>query len=249
MDLSLIISAFFAGLLTFLAPCTLPLAPGYLAFISGVSLAEKDLEQIKKSRRRIFLNGVFFILGFSLVFISLGSLFGVLGRFFIFYRPWIGRIGGIFVILFGLSLLNIFKIPFLKKGVIFQPKIFSKNSFLTSFIFGAAFSSGWTPCVGPILGAILVLATTSATALKGALLLAIFSAGLAVPFILLSLLVSSSFKFIPKISKYLNIFSTIGGFFLIFLGVLLLTDNMAWFVAWTYYLLRFIQYDKIINYL
>lgn len=268
MELSFLISAFFAGVLMFLAPCTLPFIPGYLAFLSGVSLKENAANT--KVRFKIFLNGLFFVLGFSLIFISLGSLFGFLGKFLVYYKPWINKIGGIFVIIFGLSIINkrgsgIYKIPL--------SRLLPKNSFLSSFIFGATFSSGWTPCVGPILGTILILATTQASALKGGLLLIIFTLGFSIPFLILSLGFAKASDFIPtpgisqleyqgemiknrgvwgfihKFSKYLNAISVISGIFLIILGILLLTNNMAVFIAWAYYLMRFTPYEKLINYL
>lgn len=235
MELSFLISAFFAGVLMFLAPCTLPFIPGYLAFLSGVSLKENAANT--KVRFKIFLNGLFFVLGFSLIFISLGSLFGFLGKFLVYYKPWISSISGIFIILFGLSMTGILKFSYFQNIILFKPRIF-KNSFLTSFIFGAAFSSGWTPCVGPILGTILILATTETSALKGGLLLIIFTLGFSIPFLILSFAFAKSFNFIRKFSKYLNAISVASGIFLIILGILLLTNNMATFVAWAYYLMR-----------
>lgn len=251
MELPLFISAFLAGILTFLAPCTLPLVPGYLGFISGTTLDDlKDPAKSRQARRKIFLNGLFFMAGFSAVFVSLGALFGFFGSALVPYRLWLGRIGGIFVIIFGLFMLNILKLPFFAREAKFRtPALFERGKPSNSFILGSAFAFGWTPCVGPILGSILLLATTSATALQGGLLLAVFSAGLAVPFLLIAAGIGSAAKFIGKISGFLNVVSVIGGIFLIFLGVLLLTGNMALLISWGYRLFRFIEYDRLLDYL
>lgn len=251
MEYSLIISSFIAGLLTFLAPCTLPLVPGYLGFISGTSLEDlKDPGKSKRARWKIFLNGVFFMVGFSAVFILLGTLAGFVGQALVPYRLWLARIGGIFVIIFGLFMLNVLKIPFLmSEKQLKAPGFFERGKSLNSFILGSAFAFGWTPCVGPILGSILLLASTTATALQGALMLSVFSLGLAIPFLLIALGIGHASQYLNKISQYLNAVSIIGGVFLIFLGVLLLTNNMVLLISWGYQLFRFINYDRLLDYL
>ena len=251
MDLTLIIPAFIAGILTFLAPCTLPLIPGYLGFISGASIEDlKDPTKVKKARWKIFLNGLFFIVGFSLVFIILGTLAGFAGAALAKYQIWLTRIGGVFVIIFGLLMLNVFKIPFFAKEMKFKaPTVFKLGKPVNSLILGSAFGFGWTPCVGPILGTILLLASTSATAFQGAALLSIFSLGLAIPFLLIALGIGSASQYIEKISKYLNAISVIGGVFLVLLGILLLTNNMGLLIAWGFRWLRFINYDSLLDYL
>lgn len=252
MDFSLIVPAFIAGILTFLAPCTLPLVPGYLGFISGSSLDDlKDPEKAKKARWKIFLNGFFFMLGFSAVFIILGTLVGFIGAALLVpYRLWLGRIGGIFVIIFGLFMLNVLKIPFLTREKQWKvPALFERGKPINSFILGSAFAFGWTPCVGPILGSILLLASTSTSALQGALMLTIFSAGLAVPFLLIAIGIGSASRNIQNISKYLNAVSIVGGVFLIFLGVLLVSGNIGLLISYGYRLLQFINYDRLLDYL
>lgn len=251
MDFTLVIPAFIAGILTFLAPCTLPLVPAYLGFISGVSA--KDLQDplaAKQAKRKIFLNGLFFILGFSAVFIILGSIAGFFGQLLFGYRIWLSRIGGIFVILFGLFMLNVVKIPFLSKEMqIKTPTLFQKGRATNSFVLGATFGLGWTPCVGPILGSILTLAAASTTAFQGAFLLAVFSLGLAVPFLVIAAGFSSASMHIAKLGKYLNIISIIGGLFLIFLGILLLTNKLGIWIAYFYQWFNFINYDRLLDYL
>lgn len=252
MDFSLIVPAFIAGILTFLAPCTLPLVPGYLGFISGSSLEDlKDPEKSKKARWKIFLNGFFFMLGFSAVFIIMGTLVGFVGATLLApYRLLLGRIGGVFVIIFGLFMLSALKIPFLmKEKQLKAPALFKQGKPANSFILGSAFAFGWTPCVGPILGSVLLLASTSTTALQGGLMLTVFSSGLAVPFLLIAAGIGSASAYITKLSKYLNIISIIGGIFLIFLGILLFTNKLGIWIAYFYQFFGFINYESLLDYL
>lgn len=251
MDLALIIPAFIAGLLTFLAPCTLPLVPAYLGFISGVDTAAlANPETAKGARRRIFWNGVAFIVGFSLIFIIFGTLAGLLGQALVPYRIWLARIGGGLIILFGLYMLGAFKIPLLSgehRLPLFKWLRLGKPS--SSLFIGGTFALGWTPCVGPILGSILLLAGTSTTALQGGLLLAVFSLGLAVPFLAIALGFSRATAFIGAATKYLKWVSVVGGVFLILLGGLLVTDNFGLTIQYGYQLLEFINYDGLLDYL
>jgi len=252
MDVSLVISAFIAGLLMFLAPCTLPLVPGYLGFISGVSSQDlKDPLRSGRAKRRIFLNGLFFMVGFSTVFILMGTLIGFVGASFLApYRWWLGRIGGVFVIIFGLFMLDIFKPTFFLGGSPWRTfAIFERERTLNSLILGSAFAFGWTPCVGPILGTILLLASTSATAFQGAFMLSVFSLGLAFPFLLIAAGVDSAARYIEIFSKYFKWISAVGGLFLILLGTLLVTGNSGLLIAWGYKVFRFIEYEKLLNYL
>ncbi len=252
MHISLIIPSFIAGLLTFLAPCTLPLVPGYLGFISGASLEDlKDPSKSAGARWKIFLNGLFFIVGFSAVFVILGTLVGFVGATVLApYRIWLGRIGGIFVIIFGLFMLHVIKIPFLtRERQLAVPPIFERGKALNSLILGSAFAFGWTPCVGPILGSILLLASTSTTAFQGALLLTVFSTGLALPFLAIALGIGGASRYVENISRYLNAVSVVGGIFLIFLGMLLVTGNVALLISWGYRIFDFVNYDRLLDYL
>lgn len=250
MNYDLIIPAFIAGILTFLAPCTLPLVPGYLSFISGVSSADlQDPLKASTARRRVFYNGLLYVLGFSAVFILLGSLFGLGGAALVKYRIWLSRIGGTFVIFFGLYMLGILKFRFLN---FLQTEKSLGSSWLkpgrpaSSFLFGSAFAFGWSPCVGPILGTVLLLASSSATIGTGAFLLMIFSLGLAVPFLLIAAGVGSIGGRLSFVSRYLNL---VGGLFLIFLGILLITDKFAFWLSYAYRLFEFIDYGKLLDYL
>lgn len=248
IDAALIVPAFVAGLLTFLAPCTLPLVPAYFAFISGVPASDlQDEMATRKIRMKVFGNGVLFVLGFSVVFIALGVVAGLLGIAFAPYQVWLSRIGGVLVIAFGLFMLGALKVPFLNRE--FKVRGSSAGGPLKSFVLGASFSLGWTPCVGPILGSILILAGASGTALQGALLLAVFSLGLAVPFLVLAYGIGSAEGYIARLTPLLNIITLVGGVFLVGLGILLITDGMSLFIAQSYRLLQFLHYDALINYL
>lgn len=250
MDTSLIIPAFIAGILTFVAPCTLPLVPGYLSFISGVSI--KDLQNPQTSglaRRKIFYNGLLYTIGFSAVFIILGSIFSLGGLALIKYRVLLARIGGVFVIIFGLYMLGALNFRLFR---FLNTEARVKNSWLkpgnpvSSFLFGSVFAFGWTPCVGPILGSILLLASTSSTIGQGAFLLGVFSLGLAIPFLLIAAGIGSVSGWLLKASRYLNI---VGGLFLIFLGILLATDNFSFWLSYAYQLFNFINYERILDFL
>ncbi|MBI1971310.1 MAG: sulfite exporter TauE/SafE family protein [Candidatus Wildermuthbacteria bacterium] len=238
----LIIPAFVAGILTFLAPCTLPLVPGYLAFISGTAVDKK----------RIFLNGLLYVIGFSGVFIILGSLVGLGGALLFQYRGVATQIGGVFVILFGLFLLfpNVpaFR-PLLAERRVPFVKNLQPGRPVSSFLFGSAFAFGWTPCVGPILGAVLTLAAFSGTLVQGAFLLLVFSLGLAVPFLTVALAVGWASTFFTKIERYLHYASISGGLFLILLGGFMATNNFGLWIAWFYRVFNFINYDALLKYL
>jgi cytochrome c-type biogenesis protein len=248
----LIIPSFIAGMLTILAPCTLPLVPAYIGFISGVSLEDlKDPQRATRARFKIFMNSCAFILGFSTVFIIFGTMAGLIGGTILApYRLWLGRIGGAFVVLFGLFMLGAPKLPFLaKERRLRVPVIFERGRPINSLILGSAFAVGWTPCVGPILGAILTLAAVSTTALQGAFLLSVFSLGLAVPFLLIAVATGSASRFVYKSEKYLNLISIAGGAFFVILGILLITDSFSLLVLYAYNLFDFINYNHLLDYL
>lgn len=249
IGIGFILSAFIAGIITFLAPCTLPLVPAYLGFISGVP--QKDLEdptKAKEVRKKIFLNGVFFTLGFSIIFILFGTLAGLVGQGLTPYRIWLTRIGGVLVIVFGLFMVGAFKIPFLQVDKRMKlPSFLKVGKPSSSFVIGSAFAFGWTPCVGPILGAILLLASTSTTAFQGAFLLTVFSIGLAIPFLLVAFGFSRATKYIKAASKYLKWVSIVGGVFLILLGLLLVTNNFNFLIQYGFQIFGFIEYDALLN--
>jgi cytochrome c-type biogenesis protein len=250
--IELVIPAFIAGLLTFLAPCTLPLVPSYLGFISGVSLTPDNLKD-DTIKKRIILNSLLYILGFSFVFVALGSIFSLGGGALAIHRLWLARVGGVFVIIFGLFMLQAIKLPGL--NFLNQTKRFNIIKKLqpgkpwSSFIFGSAFAFGWTPCVGPVLGTILLLASTTGGWAAGSILLAVFSLGLALPFFIIALTIDSTLRILPKIYKILPAISVIGGIFLIIIGILMLMNNFGLLIEWFYQIFDFINYQAIIDYL
>ena len=262
---SLVIPAFIAGIITFLAPCTLPLVPGYLSFISGSSIEDlQDRKKARKARFKIFLNGLFYVIGFSAVFILLGTLFGLGGAVFFQYRSIIAQRGGLFVILFGFFLiaaavtgitnnrLNFLKFPpFSFFAGDHQPKWtkgLKPGNPGSSLIFGGTFALGWSPCVGPILGAILTFAAASATVGQGAFLLFVFSLGLAIPFLITALAIGWASTHLARLGRYLNWVSLLGGVFLIMLGVAMATNSFALYLGLSYQLFDVlgIQYEELL---
>ncbi len=220
--------AFSAGIFSFLSPCVLPLIPSYLSFISGLSLEEIRNPQIASAvRRRVVLNALAFIFGFSLVFVSLGVSASFLGSLFLSYRSLIRILGGILVTLVGIYLTGLFKIPMLDRYLQFNLKD-KPAGYLGSILVGITFAVAWTPCVGPILGAILTLAGTSAEIEMGFLLLSTYAAGLALPFLLSAFAVNSFFQFSQSFRRYIQAVHVGGGILLIIVGVLLITDYITY---------------------
>lgn len=247
---ALIVPSFIAGMLTFLAPCTLPLVPAYLAFIGGVAPSEAlDRNASRSIRRKVLANGALFVLGFSAVFIILGVVAGLLGVLFAPYQLWLSRIGGVVVIAFGLFMLGALKIPFLDREFKLRSGANAKSGPWRSLILGASFSMGWTPCVGPILGSVLILAGTSGTALSGAALLTVFSLGLAVPFLAVAYAAGYAEAALARLAPLTRAIGVIGGLFLIGIGFLLITGSMPAFIAAAYRLLNFLHYDSLTQYL
>ncbi len=221
-----ILSAFVAGILSFISPCVLPLVPVYLGIMTRNTIYKN--EKLKSSDRvYAFLNSLLFVLGFSIVFIALGSTAAFFGKLLNNYISIIGRVGGAVLIVFGLHYVGLFKIPFLNLEKRMQMPSTLKTGYLWSFLFGIIFSFGWVPCVGMILSAILMLAGRMDTFLQGILLLVIYSAGLGLPFILTSIFISFFSNFLKKINRHLNIISIISGIFLIILGIVFLLDIMT----------------------
>jgi cytochrome c-type biogenesis protein len=211
--------AFAAGIVSFLSPCILPLVPAFISYLSGVSVSSKA------PRAKIFLNAVSFVLGFAIVFALLGVLLATaLAGASYDLRIWLSRIGGIVIIIFGIFLMGIIKVPFLEKEHKLKPRKF-RYSYVTSFIFGVAFAAGWTPCVGPALGAILTLAFVNAG--SAFYLLLAFALGIGVPFLITGLFISRASDFIRKSEKYMKPFRIIMGIVLIVLGILVFTGQLA----------------------
>lgn len=219
--------AFSAGIFSFLSPCVLPLIPSYLSFISGVSLEEMRAPQLaKRVRWRVLFNALAFICGFSLVFVSLGVSASYLGGLFFAYRSFIRILGGMFITLVGLYLMGFFKIAVLDRYLQFHLRD-KPAGYLGSVLVGITFAVAWTPCVGPILGAIFALAATTAEINRGILLLAAYAAGLALPFFLSAAAVNSFFRFSEIFRRYLRAVHIAAGILLVIVGVLLIADYMT----------------------
>ena len=211
--------AFGAGLISFLSPCVLPLIPGYISFITGNSLNEL-LESKKINIRPLIL----FTLGFSFVFIIFGATASYLGQVLLQNSETLRIIAGLIIIIFSLQLIGIININFLN----FEKKIYTKknNNIWFSFIIGMAFGFGWTPCIGPILGSILALASTEETIFKAIILLSFYSLGLAIPFILSGYLMQRFLMFSKNFKKNINLVTKGGGVILLITGVLILTNQL-----------------------
>ncbi len=244
--------AFVAGVLMFLAPCTLPLLPAYLVFISGASVNDLADPKLKnKIRARVLRNGFLYGLGFAVVFITLGLLVGVVGGALVPWRKVLIRLGGAFVIFFGLSIIipsaNIFSGLQRERRLRFAP--LRPGSAIASFLFGASFALGWTPCVGPILGGVLTFAANTASPIDGAYYLAIFSLGFGLPFMIVAYFFGSAAQYIARFEKYLRWVSLAGGILLIFLGVLMLSDNLARWTIFVYKIFGSVSYEGLLEYM
>jgi len=221
------ITALAAGLLSFLSPCVLPLIPGYISFISGASIQQlSNSEELRKVRKKVIINSLFFVLGFSVVFISLGASATAIGKILLKYLQQISVAAGILIILAGIHMTGLLKITALYREKRFQ--VMQKPvSIWGSFIIGLAFAFGWTPCIGPILAGILAVAGAQETVFQGILLLALYSLGLAVPFMITAYSITLFFKLFEKIKKHLHIIELISGILLIIIGILIITGGLS----------------------
>ena len=213
---------FIAGVISFFSPCCLPLIPGFLAYISGTTITNA-----KHARLKIFLNSLAFVLGLSLVFAALGLLLNtILADISYIAQNWLSRISGTIIIIFGLHLLGLLKIQWLEQEHKFAVKKRVSKTYITSFIFGAAFGIGWIPCVSAVLGSILALSITLPG--KSFILLLTYAVGLGMPFLFVGLFAGEATKLIKRYSFALRYFNIIVGILLLILGVLVFTNTLAW---------------------
>jgi len=219
--------ALLAGLISFISPCVLPIVPGYLSFISGVNMAElKDGERPAGLARRVGITSLFFVLGFSTVFVALGAAATMVGYYLQQYKRELGMIGGVVIIILGLHTAGILPI----KWLLYEKRAEVKTrplGLIGAYVVGLAFAFGWTPCIGPILGAILLYASQQATVSEGVLLLMAYSAGLGIPFVLSGLAINGFFAAFGRIRRHMKAVEYVSGALLVGVGLLLVTDRLA----------------------
>ena len=235
--LPLPIAAFLAGLISFLSPCVLPLVPGYVSLISGAGVEELKSAQ-GQLMRRVMVNSIGFILGFSIVFVTLGAISTEVGQMAARYKHTLSIVAGVVIIIFGLHLTGIFKI----KALYTDARLHNVKGGSTpygAFVVGFAFAFGWTPCLGPILSAILYIASQEDKVLRGILLLAVYSLGLAMPFLLTSLLMERFLKFYSRFRSHMHALEVLSGGLMIALGILLVLGRFTLISSWLSFLNRF----------
>jgi cytochrome c-type biogenesis protein len=231
--------AFFAGLVSFLSPCVLPLVPGYISIVSGSSLDQlKARDKDASLLRTVLLSSVMFIVGFSITFILLGASATWLGEVLVSRRYLLDKIAGLVLIVFGIHVLGIVKI-----NALYQDKRFHNvekpRGVVGAFVLGLAFAFGWTPCLGPILAGILTIASTKQTVTDGMLLLGVYSAGLGIPFLLTSLALNQFLSFYGRFKKHFHAVEMVSGALVIAVGVLMITGNLTRLASWFSFLNRF----------
>lgn len=220
-------AAFSAGLLSFVSPCVLPLVPSYVSYISGLTVEQlADTTQRQRFRKAIILNSLLFIAGFSVVFIAFGASASLIGQMLITYQEYIRKIGGVLIVIFGLYLLGVLNMGFLttEKRFHFRHR---PAGYAGSFLIGVAFAAGWTPCVGPVLGTILLYASTSDALANGVALLTAYSLGLGLPLFLTALGVDRFLTYFKQVRGYLWGVSAVSGVLLVVVGVMLYTNTLT----------------------
>jgi cytochrome c-type biogenesis protein len=229
-----VVAALVGGLLSFFSPCVLPLVPVYLGYISGVAVGRSS----SQARRVVVSHALVFVLGFSLIFALLGAAVGLLGQALNAALPTLTRIGGVVLVVLGLQMAGVLRIPALYSEKRWEGRLGASAGYLRSLLIGMIFAAGWTPCVGPVLTAILLLAMQTATAWRGAWLLLVFAAGLGIPFIVTGALLDVLMPRLKRVGKHAQAISVAGGILLIVMGFALVTGlftelsfalNAAWF--------------------
>jgi len=225
-DITLVV-AFAAGFLSFVSPCVLPLVPSYLIYITGLTLEELTSQTDRRRVRAIILlNALFFILGLTAVFVAFGASASLIGQLLITYQDFMRKAGGVLIVIFGLYVMGVLRLNFLmtEKRIHLQSR---PAGLIGSLLVGMAFAAGWTPCVGPILGTILMLAGTSDSMMTGVKLLSSYSLGIGLPLFAIALSVGPFIHYFKKIQHYLYGISLVSGVFLILVGVMLYTNSLA----------------------
>lgn len=232
MNLNLLV-AFSAGIVSFFAPCVIPLLPAYIAYVTGISLDDFRTKGYAPYIKKLLTSSFFYILGFSLIFTLLGTVASGIGVFLRGYSSVIGRVGGAIILFLGLQFAGILNLPFLAREFKFKlPKWADGLGHFRSFFIGIVFALAWTPCIGAVLGSILALAAVNETASGGALLLFVYSLGIAIPFLIASLTLASLPKYLKTFRRHINLISRTAGVLLAILGLLLLTDTYKFLSSW-----------------
>ena len=226
-----VVVAFTAGLFSFLSPCVLPLFPSYLSFVTGMSVSDLSADLTSTARRRVTLHAIAFIVGFSVIFVALGASFSAAGTLLLDYRDWIRRTGGVLIVVFGLYIAGLLRIGIFGRTQQLQLRA-KPAGYIGSFIVGLTFAIGWTPCVGPILGAILSLAGTADTVQRGVGLLVAYSAGLGVPFLLSAVALGMFLKFFKRYRPFIPVVERFAGVVLVMVGVLVFTNYYLVLNSW-----------------
>ena len=221
--------ALMGGLISFLSPCVLPIVPPYLAYMSGVSLGE--MQGTGTARRKAVVAALFFVLGLSTVFLLLGLTASAFGAFFLQNQELFSQISGLVVILFGLHFLGLFRIPFLDREARIDAGDAGGSAF-GAYVLGLAFAFGWTPCIGPQLGAILSLAASEASVARGTLLLGIYAAGLGIPFLLAAMFLAQSMTLMNRLKRHMGLIEKVMGVLLVLVGLALVTGAFTGFSFW-----------------
>jgi cytochrome c-type biogenesis protein len=221
-----LLAAFAAGVLSFISPCVLPLIPGYISFVSGATLEDMRGAGPASSRRQVIVTSLAFVLGFSIVFVALGASASAVGKFLFQNAPVLEKIAGAVIIVFGLHLMGVFRLRFLEVEKRLQAGRKPAGP-LGAMVVGFAFAFGWTPCIGPILGGILLVAGSKETVAEGVLLLAVYSLGLGVPFLLTSLAIDRFFLVSKAIRRHYRSIELVSGGLLVAVGVLIFTDQLT----------------------
>ena len=219
-------ATFVTGLLSFLSPCVLPLIPAYFSFITGMSLEELTRNDNQGTRRKLVLATLLYVLGFSSVFIAMGGAVSLLGNQMEEYKDIIRLVGGTIIILFGVHLAGILRIPAFDYEKKFHVRTRPLH-FLGVFLVGMAFGAGWSPCIGPLLGSILALAAGEGSVGKGMVLLSVYSLGLAIPFLVLSVFIDRMLSFIKKARQWIRFATVTAGVLMIVMGLLLVLDKLS----------------------
>jgi cytochrome c-type biogenesis protein len=217
--------AFAAGVVSFFAPCVLPLVPAYIGYIAGTTTKEIDRNGLSLYRFKMLVSSGFYILGFSMVFVILGTTAGGIGTFFRNYSLLLERLGGLIIFIFGVEFSGLVNISFLNvEKKIILPRWAKDMGYLKSFLVGVIFAFAWTPCVGPVLGSILALAAVNGTAVYGAYLLFVYSLGISLPFLIVALTLAEAPQYLKPIKRHITLITKIAGVFLMILGILLMLD-------------------------